>query len=172
MSIFRRLFRGSDDRAPLRPLYEAIVARGRQPDWYRRGRVPDTIDGRFDMIAAVLALVLIRLEAAGDAARAPSTLLTEIFVDDMDGQLRQAGVGDVSVGKQIGRMMSALGGRLSAYRGALVDGEDLAAALVRNLYRGEAPEPDALAFLATALEDLHGRLADMTADAIVAGRLP
>ncbi len=172
MSIFRRLFRSGDDRAPLRHLYDAIVARGREPDWYRAGAVPDTLDGRFDMIAAVLALVLIRLEAAGDAARVPSARLTEIFVDDMDGQLRQAGVGDVVVGKQIGRMMSALGGRLSAYRAALSHGGDLPAALVRNLYRGAAPSPEALAFTAARLEAFHARLAAEPAEAIIAGQLP
>ena len=55
------------------------------PAWYRDGQVPDTIDGRFDMIAAMLALVLLRLEAEGEAGRGPSVLLTEIFIDDMDG---------------------------------------------------------------------------------------
>ena len=80
--------------------------------------MPDTIDGRFDMIAAVTALVLLRLEAEGDAGRAPSVLLAEIFIDDMDASLRQIGIGDYVVGKHVGRMMSALGGRLAAFREA------------------------------------------------------
>ena len=80
--------------------------------------MPDTIDGRFDMIAAILALVLLRLEAEGEAGRDPSVLLTEIFIDDMDGTLRQIGIGDYVVGKHVGRMMSALGGRLAAFRDA------------------------------------------------------
>ncbi|TVV73692.1 ubiquinol-cytochrome C chaperone family protein [Sphingomonas solaris] len=172
MSIFRRFFQGSETRAPLRPLYAAIVARGRQPEWYRQGAVPDTLDGRFDMIAAVLALVLIRLEAAGDAYRAPSTLVTELFVDDMDGQLRQAGIGDIVVGKHIGRMMAALGGRITAYREALAGNEDLAAALVRNLYRGEAPDEAALAFTTDRLRGFHEALAVTPAEAIIAGQLP
>src|SRR3546814_14845384 len=66
-----------------------------------------------------------------------SVWLTELFVDDMDGQLRQIGIGDMIVGKHIGRMMSALGGRLSAYRSGLGAGESLEDALVRNLYRSE-----------------------------------
>ncbi|WP_156681587.1 ubiquinol-cytochrome C chaperone family protein [Sphingomonas profundi] len=172
MSIFRRFFSGSDLRAPLRPLYAAIVARGRDPAWYRDGAVPDTLDGRFDMIAAMLALVLIRLEAAGAPAREPSTLLTELFVDDMDGQLRQAGIGDVVVGKHIGKMMSALGGRITAYRAALAGAEDLPAALTRNLYRGAAPAPDALALVAGRMRAFHRQLADTPADTIIAGDLP
>lgn len=172
MSIFRRFFKGHESRDPLRPLYAAIVARGRQPAWYRDGAVPDTLDGRFDMIAAVLALVLIRLEAAGDSFRAPSTLVTELFVDDMDGQLRQAGIGDIVVGKHIGRMMAALGGRITAYRDALNEGGDFAAALVRNLYRGEAPAAAALAFTTDRLRAFHAALAATPADTIVEGRLP
>ena len=78
--------------------------------------MPDTLDGRFDMIAAILALVLLRLEAEGEAGRGPSVLLTEIFIDDMDGTLRQIGIGDYVVGKHVGRMMGALGGRLAAFR--------------------------------------------------------
>src|SRR3546814_6450993 len=69
----------------------------------------------------------------------------------MDGQLRQIGIGDMIVGKHIGRMMSALGGRLSAYRSGLGAGESLEDALVRNLYRGNAPAPDQLEHVANGL---------------------
>ncbi len=172
MSILRRFFQRGDDRAPLRPLYAAIVARGREPVWYREGAVPDTLDGRFDMIAAVLAFVLIRLEAEGASGRAPSTLVTELFVDDMDGQLRQEGVGDVVVGKHIGRMMSALGGRITAYRDGLAPGGDLTGALTRNLYRGEAPAAGALALTEERLRAFHAALAETPAVTILAGRLP
>ena len=82
------------------PLYHAVVAEGRQPHWYLQGGVPDTLDGRFDMIVAILAQALMRLEALGAAQE--SVWLTELFIDDMDGQLRQEGIGDVVVGKHIG----------------------------------------------------------------------
>ena len=102
-----------------------------------RARCPTRVDGRFDMIAAVLAMVMLRLE--GDPAGVPgATHLAEAFVDDMDPQLREIGIGDLLVGKHIGRMMGMLGGRLGAYRDGLAAG-DLKPALVRNLYRGEAP---------------------------------
>ena len=135
MGFLDQLFRRkADPRDAYRPLYDAVVARGRAPAWYLDG-APDTLDGRFDMIAAILAHVLIRLED-DPVARQPSVHLAELFVDDMDGQLRQIGIGDMIVGKHIGKMMSALGGRLTAYRDAGADPAALRAALVRNLWQG------------------------------------
>lgn len=151
------------------PLYAAIVARGREPHWYIDGAVADTLDGRFDMIAAVLSLVLLRLE--GERAQ-ESVWLTELFVDDMEAQLRQIGVGDVVVGKHMGRMMSALGGRLAAYREGLEPDGDLEAALARNLYRGEAVDDAALAHVASRLRFLYQALTGADAALIVAGDLP
>jgi cytochrome b pre-mRNA-processing protein 3 len=152
------------------PLYDAVVARGRLPHWYVEGAVPDTVDGRFDMIAAVLSLVLIRLERE-PAAAGLGVAITERFVDDMDGQLRQAGIGDITVGKHIGRMMSALGGRLGAYRQGLAEG-DLKPALVRNLYRGEAPAGEALAHVDGALRAFAQTLAAAPLEALEGGILP
>ena len=170
VSILRRLFPERDQRAPYRPLYDAIVAEARTPVWYIDGGVPDTVDGRFDMVALVLSLVLIRLEGEGDSGRLPSTLLTELFVDDMDGQLRQIGVGDVVVGKHVGRMMSALGGRITAYRASLLGDASLADALARNLWRGEAPA--SVDFAEERVRGLYAALAATAADALYAGRMP
>lgn len=166
-SFLQRLFGRGDPRETMRPLYHAIVAEGRAPHWYLEGQVPDTLDGRFDMIVAVLALVLIRLEQQ-DAAQ-ESVWLTELFVDDMDGQLRQEGVGDVVVGKHVGRMMSALGGRISAYRDALAPGGDLADALRRNLYRGAPVADGAVGHVEAALRARWTRLGCLSRDAMIAG---
>ena len=170
MSLFSRLLRRpADDRAALAPLYRAVIAEARDPDWYRAGAVPDTFDGRFDMVAAILATVLIRLERCDGQANA--AVLTELFIADMDGQLRERGIGDLIVGKHVGRMVSALGGRLDAYRAGLDGTADLSAALLRNLYRGEPPAPAALAHTAARLRTLHAALAARTPDALLAGRL-
>ena len=152
------------------PLYTAVVAHGRTEHWYIEGGVPDTVDGRFDMIAAVLAFVLIRLEQ-DPAAAATSAQVTERFVDDMDGQLRQMGIGDIVVGKHIGRMMSMLGGRIGAYREGMAAGT-LGAALVRNLYRGTAPNSAALAHVEHELRAFHAALANTPVDRLIAGDLP
>ncbi len=165
---FGRLLGQRQDEAL--PLYNAVVAQGRAPHWYVEGAVPDTVDGRFDMIAAVLVLVLLRLET-DPAGAETSARITERFVDDMDGQLRQLGIGDIIVGKHIGKMMSALGGRLGAYRDGIAAG-DLKPALVRNLYRGAEPTPAALAHVDGSLASLHAGLAAMPLDRLIAGDLP
>lgn len=169
MSLLDTLFRRSDPQAAQRALYAAIVARGREPHWYVDGAVADTVDGRFDMIAAVLSLVLLRLEALGAAD--DSARLAEVFVADMDGQLRQIGIGDLIVGKHIGRIMSALGGRMGAYRAALAGTASFEDALVRNLYRGEAPSPAALAHVGQGLRGLADDLGTLDLDALRAARL-
>ncbi len=166
-SFLQRLLGRSDPREGLAPLYNAIVGEGRQPHWYLDGAVPDTIDGRFDMIVAIMALVLIRLEQQNAAQE--SAWLTELFVDDMDGQLRQEGIGDVVVGKHVGRMMSALGGRISAYRAALQTGTGLDEALRRNLYRGAEVPDAAVAHVEGALRERWVRLGCLSRDALLAG---
>lgn len=172
-SFLQRLFGRTDPREGLRPLYNAVITEGRQPHWYQDGAVPDTMDGRFDMIVAILAQVLIRLEqqAPGQEGAQASVWLTELFVDDMDGQLRQEGVGDVVVGKHVGRMMSALGGRISAYRAALNGDADLAEALRRNLYRGAPVGDDALAHVEGALRARWTRMGCLSHDALLTGDL-
>lgn len=173
MSILGRFFRSGRERAHLQPAYAAVVQAARRPEWYIEGKVADTLDGRFDMVAAMLSLVLLRLEADGPAYAAENALLTEIFIDDMDGQLREIGIGDVVVGKHIGRMMSALGGRLGAYRDALSGPEgDLEGALDRNLYRGEAVDRAAVEWTAAQLRSLHGAIMAMPAKALLAGEWP
>ncbi len=171
LNLFRKLFSSTDERAAVAPLYAAIIAEARQPHWYLDGRVADTIDGRFDMINAVLALVLARMEGLGEAAHMPSTLLAETFVNDMDGQLRELGIGDIVVGKHIGKMMAALGGRLGAYREGFRPGGDPRAALLRNLYRGEDPGEAALDHVQCALVALAEQLARQTLPGLLAGQL-
>ncbi|MFD1952302.1 ubiquinol-cytochrome C chaperone family protein [Sphingomonas arantia] len=173
MSFLTSLFKSNRFGADADALYAAIVAAARRPAWYREGGVPDTMDGRFDMVAAVTAIALIRLERDGAAGNAAATRLTEAFVDDMDGQLREAGVGDVVVGKHIGKMVSALGGRLTAYREALAtDGEGaFEDALRRNLYRGEDPGADAVAFVAAGLRRVEAGMAVQPVPALLEGHI-
>jgi cytochrome b pre-mRNA-processing protein 3 len=161
VNLFKRLFARDDDRALMRPLYSAVAAQARLPHWYVEGAVPDTIEGRFEMVTLILSLVLIRFDALGAEAAGPAALLAETFVEDMDGQLRELGMGDVVVGKHIGKMMSALGGRMGAYRTGLAGETPIEAALIRNLYAGSAPDAVALAHVETRaralLEGLNQR---------------
>ncbi|WP_313536415.1 ubiquinol-cytochrome C chaperone family protein [Sphingomonas sp.] len=169
MRMLQRLF-GKPHRGTAPQLYAGVVARGRAPHWYTAGAVPDTVDGRFDMIAAVLCIVLLRLEEA-PAGIPTSTAVAECFIDDMDGQLREIGIGDIIVGKHVGRMMGMLGGRLGAYRSGLAEG-DLGPALVRNLYRGEAPAPAAVTHVEARLRAFRDALAALPLARVIAGELP
>lgn len=172
MISLRKFFRPDPDpREARRPLWDAVVSAARAPHWYAEGSVPDTLDGRFDMISLVMALVLHRIDEDPGQGLA-GVQLTELFVNDMDGQMRQIGFGDMVVGKQVGRMMSALGGRLGAYRAA--DGsDDLRAALVRNLWRGNEPAEAGLAHVVAEVAALRAALAAMpVSELIVADRLP
>lgn len=169
-SVLHRIFGTADPRDDWRGLYDAIVACGRDPFWYRDGGVPDTIDGRFDIIAALTALVLLRLEDEGGEGRAPAVFVAELFVADMDSSLREIGIGDYVVGKHIGRMMSALGGRLGAFRAAAPDG-DLGPAVARNIFHEAPPAPAALAAVAGRLASFRAMLAERTLDDLKAARL-
>lgn len=170
LRLLKRLFARDEGRDALAPLYSAVVAEARLPHWYLEAGVADTMDGRFEMIAALTALAITRLDAEGEPGRVPAVLLTEVFVDDMDGQLRQEGIGDIVVGKHIGRMMAALGGRMDAYRAGL-DGGDLDAALIRNLFRTEHPGQEKLAQASHRLRDFWARLCATPLDALLAGQI-
>lgn len=158
---------GTAPPPPATALYARVVAAARDPDWYLAGEVPDTYDGRFDMVALVTAYVTLRLEAQGELQLCAD--LTERFIADMDGTLRQDGIGDQVVGKHIGRMVSALGGRLGAYRDAGADDAALAEALRRNLWRGAPIGDDAVAHVIARIRRLEARLAATPAAAFAAG---
>jgi len=166
MGFLSTMFGSKRERAAMVPLYRAIVDEARRRDWFLGGEVPDTIDGRFDVLALVLSLVLLRLEREGEAGKSASVLLTEVFIDDMDGTMREIGHGDLVVGKRVGGLMGALGGRLGAYRAG-----DRRAALVRNLYR-DAPPSDAAVDRTLAMSTaLETRLTGIALDRLLAGAL-
>jgi cytochrome b pre-mRNA-processing protein 3 len=132
--ILQRLFKRKPN--PTAALYDAIVAAARQPHFFANWGVPDTLDGRFDVIVLHLFLVLERLKSEPEITRRN---LIDYFFLDMDRSLREMGVGDVSVGKKVRKMAEAFYGRLTAYADAVEKGNDvLVASLQRNIYAGEA----------------------------------
>ncbi len=149
MSFLSRLFgRRGDDLSPYRPLWHRTVELARDPRWYAVGGVADSVGGRFDVITLTLGAVLLRMERE-PALVEGSVRITELFVDDMDGQLRESGVGDLMVGKHMGRLVSVLGGRLGALREALAQEGDagLVEAITRNVSLGDNGDPSAIAGL-------------------------
>ena len=170
MSLLSRILRPrTDEHAMVRPLWHRVVELARDKPWYAELGVADTVPGRFDAVTMVLALVILRMEAEPGLA-ASCALLAELFVTDMDGQLRERGVGDLVVGKHLGKLMGVLGGRLGAYRAGLAEADDaeLGSALVRNVSLIEGTDP---APLAAAVRALAGRLARTSGEALLAGAL-
>jgi cytochrome b pre-mRNA-processing protein 3 len=155
------LFRRSARSATISSLYGTIVAQARLPCFYRDYAVPDTINGRFDLLVLHLGLVIDRLEESG--LKEFGQALFDRFCQDMDHNLREMGVGDMSVPKEMQRMGEAFYGRVQAYRVALTtdDREMLAEAVVRNIY-DNAPASRAAAgrlaaYMRKAVRDLDGQ---------------
>src|SRR5579859_1910330 len=134
-----RLFGRPPELTAAHTVYTELVAQARAQAFYAGHGVPDTLDGRFEMIALHAFLVLHRVKAAPEGQRFGQVLYDVMFAD-MDRALREMGTGDLSVGKQVKRMASGLAGRIAAYQAALDGGGDLAEALRRNLY-GTVAEP-------------------------------
>jgi len=173
LSSLKRALAGANLTAmPGQALYNAVVEEARRPQWYLAGEVPDTMDGRFDMVALALSLVLMRLEAEpGEAPRQMCADLADRFITDMDGSLRQEGIGDQVVGKHVGHMMAALGGRLGAYRDAGSNDAALATALRRNLWRAAPADDDAVAWVVAEVRRVAARLAPLRYAQLAAGAI-
>ncbi|MFO0070278.1 MAG: ubiquinol-cytochrome C chaperone family protein [Alphaproteobacteria bacterium] len=135
-TMLKNWFTPQAERIAAAELYSRCVTQARHPFFYRDLGVPDTVDGRFDLLVLHLFLLLRRLKpmpALGSA-------LTDVFFADMDQNLRQMGVADPGVGKRIRKMVDAFYGRIAAYEMAYDDDISLSAALQRNLY-GASPVP-------------------------------
>jgi len=129
------LFNRDPAAAAAQALYAQVVEQARLPGFYRDLGVPDTLDGRFDMIVLHAFLVLHRLTTEGQAQGPVGQALFDLMFADMDASLRELGVGDLSVGKKVKQMATGFYGRVAAYEEGLAAGDDaLAGALRRNLY--------------------------------------
>lgn len=164
-SLFNRGQSAEDARA----VYDIVTAQARRETFYRDLSVPDTVDGRFEMLTLHMFLVLRRLKSGPDKAEGFSQRLFDFMFDDMDASLREMGAGDMGVGKRVKSMVEAFYGRVSSYETALSEpGDGLERALERNLYRSDAPAPDTLAALAAYVRGEDSRLADIETDRIAA----
>lgn len=141
--------------------YKSIVAQARRPEFYESLGVPDTLDGRFDLIVLHASVYLKRLRAAGPQGRDLAQAVFDNMFDNLDQSLRELGVGDVTLPKKIRAMVSAFYGRAAAYDKALDEGDEqgLADALVRNIYAGTEPRPDMLSRLGAYLRSTSAALA-------------
>lgn len=177
--ILKNFFSSRRHDASVRRTYEAIVAQARQRRFYAELGVPDTVTGRYDMIVLHTVLVLHRLSGhEADAGDFSQELFDELF-RDMDRSLREMGVGDLSVGKKVRKMVEVFYGRSDAYRAAIGradgdgdgdDGEALKSVLQRNIYAGIMDAPG-LEVLTSYVLAAHCDLAQQSLDSIIAGNI-
>jgi cytochrome b pre-mRNA-processing protein 3 len=126
-------------------LYGIAVTAARDPFLYTALQVPDTLDGRFDMIGLYTFLLIQRLKREPSPGPALAQAVFDAMFSDMDVNLREMGVGDLSVGRKVRVMWEAFHGRAAAYAAAMTAGDAAAldAALERNVWRGKPPPADA-----------------------------
>jgi cytochrome b pre-mRNA-processing protein 3 len=165
--LFPRLTRPASRGAEL---FEALVGEARQPHWYVEGQVPDTIDGRFAVVATIVALATVRLERGGDAGRL-GVALAERFVEAMDAEHRQLGIGDPALGKTVRRLVGALARRVELWRDALDRGEGWDHVVAEGLFGAAPPAAAALDHCRAAVRTLWARLEAASDEALADGRI-
>lgn len=155
-----RLFRPRKDQAHVRAIYAAIVAQARQPVFYAELGVPDTLEGRYDMLMLHAFLYMHRLKDEAEPVKEVAQKVFDFMFSDMDRSLREMGVGDLSVPKKIKKMAQAFYGRAAAYDAALAKaGPDLADALQRNVFGGDASAASGAAAVADYMREAATALA-------------
>jgi cytochrome b pre-mRNA-processing protein 3 len=164
------LFRRSRRPDTISALYGMIVAQARSPVFYRDYAVADTVNGRFDLLLAHLALVVGRLMRE-EEGKATGQALFDRFCADMDDNLREIGIGDLSVPKHMKRVGEAFYGRAQAYERALAEkhGTALIEVVARNVYGGSGD--DAAPRLAAYIRRIAADLDRQPVTAIAAGAL-
>ncbi len=170
--IWKNIFgRAPRDETPY-ALYGALVAQARSPQFYLHASVPDTAEGRFEMVALHAFLVLRRLRAGGEEGKALGQKVFDILFDDMDQTLREMGVGDLSVGKKIKALASSFYGRINVYDAGLRDAESglLETAIGRNVFGGAQPPEAHVAALADYVRRTDQTLLVQPLEELMAGR--
>ena len=167
------LFRRNPVREAAERAYDRVVQQARRPEFFSRLNVPDSVDGRFELICLHAFLYLRRLKREGELAAPMGQRFFETMFTDFDRSLREMGTGDLSVGREVKRMAEGFYGRIDAYERGLVQGDAvLADALQRNLY-GTTPITAAgcIAAMAAYVRDQAVRLDDQSAPALLAGEI-
>ena len=171
--IFRLLRRHRQGQDTIRSLYGAIVAQARHADFYRTFGVPDTVEGRFDMIVLHLALLNRRLRGEPPDICSLGQGIFDLFCQDLDDNLREMGVGDLAVPKRMQDFGAAFYGRAQRYDTALDRGDAgaLCQALARNVFAAGDDVPAGAARLASYVRAVEDHLAGQDAAGFLSGTL-
>ena len=146
--FFLKLLKKRQDSSEVKIFYDNVVSLARNEDLYIKGGVPDTIDGRFELIILHCHLFINKLISSSNEDKLFSQKLINYMVTDLDRSLREIGVGDLSVGKKIKFMVSAYYGRANAYDRAIKNNnKTLDAVLKKNLYGTVNPKTNEITYI-------------------------
>jgi cytochrome b pre-mRNA-processing protein 3 len=169
--LFQRLFASRQGPEAGRSLYDAAARQARRQEFYLHLGAPDTVEGRFELYSLHVALLLIRLKGQGQIAAATAQALFDVYVRALDDALRDLGISDVKVGRNMKKLGEAFYGRLKAYEEAILklpDEGELLALLGRTALK-DGSEADARA-LAAYVSRASASLAGQPLDALLDGR--
>lgn len=170
--MLAKLFGRRDDGsgAAAEALYHGIVSAARRPVFFVEFEIPDTFDGRYEMVALHAYLLLRRLKRDHGATAGVAQALFDLMFADFDQVLRETGVGDLGVGRKVKQMATGFYGRIAAYDSG-IDGEALEAALRRNAYGTVTAADRSVARLAAYLHQADRDLAGQATSSLLAGRV-
>ena len=151
-------------------LFDAVVREARRPEWFTEGGMADDIDGRFALLATVTALTTVRLERGGEAGPPLAVALAERFIEAMDSEHRQLGLGDPTLGRTVRKLTAGLGRRVELWRRA-VEEADWTAAARESLHRRAQPEAEELERGEALAKALWRRLEGSSDEALAEGRI-
>jgi cytochrome b pre-mRNA-processing protein 3 len=165
--LFRRLTGEGTSGAAL---FDALTDEARQPHWFVEGKVADTLDGRFAVVATLVGLTLARLERDGESANRITIALTERFVAVMESEHRELGLGDPTLGKTVLRLVGSLARRTELWRSAIAGDREWLEATRESLYK-DSPAADALRHSGEALKRLWTRIEQAPPERLAQGQL-
>ncbi|WP_099866451.1 ubiquinol-cytochrome C chaperone family protein [Pararhizobium haloflavum] len=174
--VFGLFGRKKSNRRIVDDVYMALTEAARQPVFYEQMSVPDTVMGRFEMVAAHMVVLVRRLSGASPAGHAFAQDLVDTFFQDIDHSIREIGIGDMGVPKRMKKLARMFYGRYEAYDAALAAGDDeaLAMALTRNVHPGAGDAPGVSEGMAGLASHLHAAARNVAAQpeaAILSGRV-
>ena len=172
--MLQNLFSRSRFDEPTHLLYDTLVAQAREPSFYTDHKVPDTLDGRFEMVVLHALVVMRRLRGSVESGDEASQKLFDLMFADFDRALRELGVGDLSVGRRMKKMGQAFYGRAAAFDAALVETAPhvaLAGFLERNTYGTVEVDAETLTSLERYVRVQDDHLAKQTPEALLKGTL-
>jgi cytochrome b pre-mRNA-processing protein 3 len=166
--LFPRLTTASP---PGMKLFRAVTDEARSAHWYVEGAVPDTLDGRFAMLTTLAAMLLVRLEREGEQGASLSVAFTEQFVETMESEHREMGLGDPKLGRTVRKLVGSLGRRVELWRSAVTGETEWDGALRDSLYKAP-PADGALAHSGSRLRRFWAAIDGTDLATLIDGRLP